>query len=352
MNTINLHSRNVSLDIAKSICIILMVAGHSGCPKYIHDVIYLFHMPAFFLISGMLLSEKYLLDLRNGIKKKFKSYYIPYVKWSIVFILAHNILFYMHFYENEYTLKETLLYIVYAAIMMKTETLLGGYWFLSSLTWASIASVVFVYILNKYKKLNNRNLIGGAIISLLLATFEAVFLDRYAQIKIPSQFDPHTVMAFSFFIFGYVLRRLNFLGRRYPLPLWVLFLIPATIAFFVSWSMDTAKEWTFAYFAIALCGTFGLLDISRQIAKTKVAGFFKYLGDKTLYILTFHFLCFKAAAWCYLYFTNGSIEHLSEFPHMETGEWWMWIVYLIVGIALPLGIWELFHRIPILKKYA
>ena len=76
MNTINLHSRNVSLDIAKAICIILMVAGHSGCPKYIHDVIYLFHMPAFFLISGMLLSEKYLLDLRNGIKKKFKSYYI------------------------------------------------------------------------------------------------------------------------------------------------------------------------------------------------------------------------------------------------------------------------------------
>lgn len=161
MTTKEIHQRNVSLDIAKAICIILMVAGHSGCPEYMNNVMSFFRMPTFFLISGMLLSDKYLTDLGNGIKRKLKGYYKPYVKWSIVFILAHNILFYMYFYENEYSLKETLLYIVYAATMMKTEALLGGYWFLSSLTWASIASVVFVYILNKYKKLNNRNLMGG-----------------------------------------------------------------------------------------------------------------------------------------------------------------------------------------------
>ena len=163
MTTTETRKRNVSLDIAKAICIILMVAGHSGVPKYIHDVIYLLHMPAFFLISGMLLSDKYLSNLGNGVKKKLKGYYKPYVKWSIVFILLHNIFFNLHFYAEGYSLKETILYLGYAATMMKTETLLGGYWFLSSLAWASIASVTFVYLLNKYKKLNNITLVGEAV---------------------------------------------------------------------------------------------------------------------------------------------------------------------------------------------
>ena len=350
MTTKEIHQRYVSLDIAKAICIILMVAGHSGCPKYIHDVIYLFHMPAFFLISGMLLSEKYLLDLRNGIKKKFKSYYIPYVKWSIVFILAHNILYQLNFYSNSYSLTETILNILLAITMMKTEMLLGGYWFLSSLLWASITSLIYIYLLNKYKKLNNITLVGGVILSIIFATFEAIILDCFPQIKIPSQFDPHTVMAFSFFISGYILRRANFLRIKSVMPLWILFIFPAFFAIFVDWSMNMSKEWSIIYFCIALCGTLGLLDLSRQISNTKVAVLFKYVGNKTLYILTFHFLCFKIVAWCYLYYTDGSLMRLTEFPHMKTDEWWMWIVYLFAGVALPLGIWELFHRIPILKK--
>ena len=352
MNTINLHSRNVSLDIAKAICIILMVAGHSGCPKYIHDVIYLFHMPAFFLISGMLLSEKYYLDLRKGVKKKFKSYYIPYVKWSIVFILAHNILYQLNFYSNSYSLTETILNILLAITMMKTEMLLGGYWFLSSLLWASIASILFVFMLNKYRKLNAKFLLGGVVFSLLFTTIEALFLDRFPQIKIPSQFDPHTVMAFSFFIFGYMLRRNDFLNRKYVFPFSILLLIPVVTALVADWSMDLAKEWTFIYFSVAVCGAVGILKFSQHLAKKKIANLLTYIGDKTLYILTFHFLCFKPLAWVYLKFTDESMERLNEFPNLKTDDSWMWVVSVLSGIILPLFIWELFHRIPILKKYA
>ncbi len=42
------NNRDKSLDIAKAICIILMVVGHSGCPTYLHDFVYMFHMPCFF----------------------------------------------------------------------------------------------------------------------------------------------------------------------------------------------------------------------------------------------------------------------------------------------------------------
>ena len=53
-------NRIVSLDIAKAICIILVVVGHyipDSSPewyKLIHDVIYTFHMPLFDNITQMI----------------------------------------------------------------------------------------------------------------------------------------------------------------------------------------------------------------------------------------------------------------------------------------------------------
>lgn len=82
-NTASAH--NPTLSIAKALCIILMVVGHSGCPAYLHDWIYLFHMPCFFLISGYLLKDRYIDNLKLAVRKRLKGLWIPYVKWSILF---------------------------------------------------------------------------------------------------------------------------------------------------------------------------------------------------------------------------------------------------------------------------
>lgn len=46
----NTHNRQMS--IAKGIGISLMVLGHSGCPDYLHNFIYCFHMVLFYYLSG------------------------------------------------------------------------------------------------------------------------------------------------------------------------------------------------------------------------------------------------------------------------------------------------------------
>ena len=84
------HKRDLTLDLAKAICIILMVIGHSGCPDYLHRFIYMFHMPCFFFISGYLLNDKYLTNLKTGLWRKIKGSYYPFVKWSVIFLLLHN----------------------------------------------------------------------------------------------------------------------------------------------------------------------------------------------------------------------------------------------------------------------
>lgn len=153
--------RDTTLDIAKAICIILMVIGHSGCPKYLSDFMYLFHMPCFFFISGLLFSEKYFTNLSFGIKKKLKSYYIPFVKWELIFLLFHNVFATLHIYDSNFTLPQFAEFTVRIVTMSGGERLLGGFWFLISMTWASVIAVICCHFLNKSDKLTNFSISGG-----------------------------------------------------------------------------------------------------------------------------------------------------------------------------------------------
>lgn len=45
-------NRDLTWDAIKGIAILLMVVGHSGCPYYLRNFIYLFHMGLFYYASG------------------------------------------------------------------------------------------------------------------------------------------------------------------------------------------------------------------------------------------------------------------------------------------------------------
>lgn len=85
----NISRYNNSIDFLKSILIILMVIGHSiSSDIRLHRYIFWFHMPAFFIVSGYLNNwGKYTLS--EFIKKKFNSYIIPYLSWSVLFYFIY-----------------------------------------------------------------------------------------------------------------------------------------------------------------------------------------------------------------------------------------------------------------------
>lgn len=77
-------NRIKELDILRGLLIILMVVGHSYDTGMSHyhlfcweDYIYLFHMPGFFLLSGMLIKQDY--KLIDRIKERFHRLIIPYI---------------------------------------------------------------------------------------------------------------------------------------------------------------------------------------------------------------------------------------------------------------------------------
>ena len=60
--------RDDNIDIIRGILIVLVVLGHYG-EGLLHDVIFLFHMPVFLILSGYLFKRDKLLDSEYILKK-------------------------------------------------------------------------------------------------------------------------------------------------------------------------------------------------------------------------------------------------------------------------------------------
>lgn len=66
MELINkVDNRNVAIDALKGLGILLMVIGHSNLPFNLRGLIFVFHMPLFFMVSGYLYKERSYAEILN-----------------------------------------------------------------------------------------------------------------------------------------------------------------------------------------------------------------------------------------------------------------------------------------------
>lgn len=81
--------RIVYIDIAKALGIILVIIGHTVSSNTLcKEILYAFHMPLFFLLSGILIkdTESYnAMSWRKFLKKRFSQLMIPYVLFGLVY---------------------------------------------------------------------------------------------------------------------------------------------------------------------------------------------------------------------------------------------------------------------------
>ena len=94
--------RNNVISICKGIAIILMVLGHTEGPGFLMHIVYLFHMPIFFITAGYFFSRKYLSDSWTFVVKRFKGLYVPMVKWALFFLVIHNLMFKIGLLSEQY----------------------------------------------------------------------------------------------------------------------------------------------------------------------------------------------------------------------------------------------------------
>lgn len=321
------------ISATKGILITLMVIGHSGAPQHLVDCIYLFHIPCFFFISGYLFKEEYLNQIKTFVTRRLKKLYIPFVKWSFIFLIFHNILYHLNIYNNSYDFNEFKNKVFSVFTMTGSEQLLGGFWFLKELLYTSLISLfIFKTITLVKKKLTIDSLIFTSL-SFVIITF----IYSNSTFRIPA-IGSKTLLATSFFIAGKVFHKADMITRIKNKPLYGLIFSVILImsSFYTKGSMDASGTLIFPFFIIAIIGSLATIYLSTLIPK--IVKTMDYIGKNTLYILTFHFLSFKIVSFLILTYCDRPITELSSFPVIPNSSSFYWILYTIVGVAVPLGI--------------
>ena len=103
-------------------------------------------------------------------------------------------------------------------------------------------------------------------------------------------------------------------------------------------------------------GTWVVYSLPWETIGKRLSSFFNYIGTHTLQILTWHFLSFKIISLCIILLYDLPIEHLAEFPVIESFSNQFWFLYFVTGVIVPLALTGFFNllcvRLGILKTRA
>lgn len=266
----NKKERLTYLDVAKGIGILLVVIGHVYAfnrqivDRFFVIWLYSFHMPLFFIISGMLIAYKDEKDIWKFVKKRIKGILIPYVFFSIFSIIVFAIV-------NDFS-REVFVQNVKATICgVGIDTL----WFLPALFFGE---VIFFVLRNLLK---NKYVI--CIISAIIYTLGNFMMKDYGLICL---FLGRICIAVGFIMIGnYTMNLIR--KRNMPLYGLIVIAILSVILSKINGLVDLNNlvfNNHILYLINSLIGTYLILEISKLIDIDEIT----YWGRNTLIVMATH----------------------------------------------------------------
>lgn len=194
------NSRYVFLDYARLMAAFLVIYGHLytyDSENFIRVFIYEFHMPFFFLVSGML--HKYTGKIR--VRKYFSTLIIPAIFFLGSFLIFTSILYQKGFCRFKDSIPQELIDSSFAITMKEyllfsikgfsngTYIANGPCWFLIALFYCKVMTDIF-----------NKKFLLSAMVWCILFYVLCIHRNR-------GFFIANAVMAFPFYYCGYVLKK-------------------------------------------------------------------------------------------------------------------------------------------------
>lgn len=332
--------RDISLDIAKGIGILLMVIGHTGCPGWLHDGIYSFHMPLFFILSGLCLSDKRIDgSIKAFVKNRIQRLYIPFIKYGFFFYGIDTLLSIIS--NGGGNVMDILKDCALILAMIQTPALVSCYWFLAALF---VSSIVTVLVLKLAKRYAFRMLWSGVLLLLLIV----VFFQRF-NIHLSVLVSYKTPYYAAFIICGYLMknsvRKFSFKCKSLIGLICVLFCAIPFVSLNLHTSTTSATE-ILTIFVLSIIGSLGTILISQDIADhtTKLANGLRLLGERTMDILTWHFSGLRIMNVIIVLAYALSQQEIMAFPCISTNPWY-WFAYVPFAIAFSLAVGKLMRLI-------
>ena len=274
--------RFFEIDIAKGIGIVLVVLGHAlayGCPNRLFTMIYAFHMPLFFFLSGFVFKPKN--SVFDFVLGKIKSLLLPLV----FFQFADNVIFYI--------LKVAGKESCYGLVNF------GGLWFITTLFYVSCLYYMIGEVALRNNKHRNIVLFFISLVSLVLGLKFAKCMVNMPNIPIAT-----TAVAIFFYAIGGDTQRLvrPFFSKLSDRRFGRITLLSAAggLMFFIWWYTGSmpceinmyrnryVNNLCFPF--VAICGIFSVLFLGMVLHRNRV---FEWLGRHSLIIYISHIPMWK-----------------------------------------------------------
>ena len=325
------------INTAKALGIIAVVIGHINLP--ISDLIYLYHMPLFFFLSGYVYRDSYSLAPMSLIKKRLKSLYLPYIKYELILLILHNVFYKNHVYDitvrniSPYSLQQILINAQNILSFNGHEDLGGALWFLPALFMVNVLFCLYNYGIERFGLKSKKQLMLAGLVACSFVL--GLLRTKYG---IPQFLENNTALvAISIYYAGYLFRK-----YEQKIPFNIIYAGISFVVMILMWryfkikvSMVYNKYSNPTFFAISwIPGVYLHLYLSRLIDNKKNT-LLNYIGSSTMPILAFQFLAFKFVTAIQVYLWNLAPIKLATFPVLETGHGW-WVIYAIAGIFIPL----------------
>lgn len=289
--------RILYLDIAKGIGMLLVVIGHTEyVSASIRQYISSFHMPLFFLISGVLIwyKEEEYKEWEYLFEKKVSRLLVPYFLFSIFYLVIESSRLLIKDLEGWSTIFRG----IYQSICLQGVSVL---WFLPALF---LSEMIFIWI----RKNSNHVQTVWCLVALFISIYfinidvQMFFLARSDKLILSMLYDIISMLLRGFFCVGFVgvgyYAGKMLLPKQFPTVLEffmsAIFMVIVGIAVGQNLNTDLRGMNLGNLFWFFLCSIFGSLGIifgCRVLSKLPlrmIHRVFEYIGCNSLFIMATH----------------------------------------------------------------
>ena len=265
------------IDMLKAFCIILVIAGHMGyTPTKVKLLLYIFHIPLFFFLSGMTLNVDKNASFYEFFTSKFKTIIIPCFLMNIsIFFIKSFIL------QPQLILKIDIIHFIKAVIVADRMHIYYQLWFLNVLF---LAELVCYFAIKYSDKLYKYIIVFTALLlcgSLGKKLYELEFWLLWSFDLVP--------YASIFILSGYVLKKnianvQNYFKKLYFIPALAVSLVCGVYNTRVELYYQQINS-TFLYFVAAFFGIWASFILFKNIPNIPIL---EKIGGNTLIYYAYH----------------------------------------------------------------
>lgn len=286
------------IDIAKGLGILAVILGHLKIPDILIRLIFSWHMPLFFIISGILFKDKNFVEL---LKSKFKSLIKPYLYTCLAMILFACLKNYL----NNVNIEDAIIYWTKASLYGSGDKRLfglpaiGALWFLLAMFWG----IIFIHFCLKFKY--------------PVLPISSLFALGYftKDFWLPLSIQSGMVSVIYIYI-GLILKEKNILPKLINvksfilcLTIWIFGIYNGCGHLCMVCNYFELKQWDFL---VSLVAVIMIFNISHYIKKFHFLSFpIQFAGKNSLKFLCFHILELNLFPW--ETFVHGNFIHKKIF---------------------------------------